>query len=200
MSYLFPYKWCYKGPLRQEKTTQEVIEELSEIITAIEMKMLKNKHSQEEHLRKALLLYKQNETKEEIMSEMRKKHTKKKQYMKWMYILEQVEKIHGEIDNTMGLEDVINSFKKADNILQLALQKINKDDVESIMDNMSEHILELKEINDVLSDNSKFYIDDYTEEIVINEIKEQIKEDEMVQFIAIPSSLNTNNKKVPVFN
>ncbi len=196
MSYLFPYSLCYKGPLRQEKTTQEVIDELCEIITAIEMKMIKNKNSQEEHLRKAQLLYKKGE-REEMMFEMRKKHTKKKQYIKWMYILEQVQKIHGEIDNNMGLEDVIDSFKKADNILQLALQKINREDVESLMDNMGDHMLEIKEINDALSDTSKFYIEDYTEEIAIDEIKDQIKEDKIVPFITLPSSIP---KKVSVFN
>lgn len=188
--------WCYKDPLKREKTTHEVIEELCEIITAVQMKMAKNKYVQEEHLRRAQLLYKKGE-KEEMMSEMRKKYNKNQQYIKWMYILEQLQKIHGDIDSSMGLEDVYNSFRTADNILHLALKKINPDDVHDLMDNIEHNMMEIKEINNALSDTSRFYIEEYTEESVINEIEKQNKIDESIQFIEIPSR---PIKKIAVIN
>ena len=175
----------------------EVIEELDNIISAIKMKILKNKYHQEEHLRKAQQHYKHEDERNEMMAEMRKKHQKHTQYVKWVYILEQVEKVRSEIENNMGLEEVVNSFRTANSILELALKKINPDEVHAILDDLETNSQELQEINNILSDQTRLNIVDFDEETAMRDIENQNKEDSEITFIELPNTITKDSYKNP---
>jgi hypothetical protein len=192
------FAWCKNKPLN-EKSTTEVINEIDDIILAIEMKILNNKYKQEEHLRKAQQHQKRNE-KEEMMSEMRKKYDKNVQCTKWVFILEQVSKVRNDVEQSSSMESIVNMYKDANNILQLALTKITPDEVHDIMENLEHNSNELNEINKILCDNSQFQFD---ENSALNEIEEQNNEDSKLSFISIPNVIlptPTPNTRIAIAN
>jgi hypothetical protein len=171
---MFLYTWCLKEEPFNELSILDCINHLDDIIIAIEMQIKNNKYKQEEYLRKAQLLYHKKENTAEILSEMRKRKEKEIQNTKWMTILENVHKIRNEMDNMKSMESVVNSFKKANTMMNLALKKLNNEDIEGIMADMENNNVEMQEINDLLSKNQ---VIDFDQDKALEEINMLNKQD-----------------------
>ena len=172
----------------QQCDPMQTIDTMDDIIGAIDLRMQQNKHERDEHVLRAQYYEKKGE-REAACSELKKKNEKKVKYLKLLCVKENIERIRDKINDVTPMQYVVESMKTANNILAFALKKINNEDVESLMDDLHCHSVEIHEINNVLSDTSRFEIDDDVEKEKVTTTDPVI----LTNVVVMPK-----NKRIPI--
>lgn len=131
-------------------TNTEYIDEMDQKIAALNMKM----HQLElmcENNRLEAQKYAYQNLKNQALNAMKIMNQRKRTLEQWNGIYLKLVQIRHSMDSLMVTEDLANQFKRANNILNYAIKKLDPNEVEDIMLGTQENIEVMQEVNEILS-------------------------------------------------
>lgn len=138
------------GSNEEEKDPLYYINNVDDIIKAIDMRLKKCKYEITQHEIKARGFAIQNE-KQRAISELSSRNEKQKNYNNWLQIHENVVLIRNRMDESVSITTLVDSYKEANKFLAETNKKLKSENVEKILDDLAEHSTEIEHTNSLLA-------------------------------------------------
>ena len=166
MNYIF---WCFVTKEEDKPSRESELAKLDNILNAIEMKIKSLEYQCREHTLKAQRLKNQWSV-SYAKTELIMRNTKQITLEKWNNIYLKMFMIQHQIEDTYSLEEITNGIKLANTILQVALAKLDPNDIQNLMDDFEYNSEQMSEINQIISSRSIYM--DFDPDKALQELQE----------------------------
>lgn len=137
-------------------TPTETIEKLDSVIQAIDVRLKAMDYECNQFLLKAKQ-FKERDDLIRCKAELKMRFEKQKVYERYVNLLTNIRKIRDSIDETQTLSDVASTMGLANKILEEALLKVNPEHIDSLMDQLNDQHIQIREVGDALTRNDDVF-------------------------------------------
>jgi len=163
--------WCFNFPEQEDQeplVASKELEKMDNIIDAIDIKIKNLQYKSNEYTLKAQRLKSQNDV-QLALTQLKLRNELKITMEKWDGIYLKICRIRHQIEDSCSLQDITNGLNIANQILKLALSKLDPQEVQTLMDDLQENGEHLAEINAIIAEPSVY--SDFDAHVALEELK-----------------------------